>query len=352
MSSRYNSNKIRRRKVSSSETEKTPVSSGRVRRPSNALEEKNLRKKTSVRPLYEPEPDSIIKRMKSVAGDKVSRKKEKAETERKSFGERKKDVSSGYSIKKGSKSSGKARKKRRDYSSAGVIAKWIVSIILIISIAGGVFSFGYYKYVTWGMPEVTKKMVQENYISTSPVSIKDMPKDLRNAIVSIEDERFYKHSGVDIQALVRSLIHNITTDSRQGGSTLEMQLSKNLLTSSEVSINRKIKDIYNAYGMDKVMSKDEVLEAYLNNIYFGKNAYGVEAGAQLYFGKHVKDLNLAECAMLVGITNNPGIYSNYSAAKGRQKVILRKMLELKYINQNQYNEALATEVYFKSEIDK
>ena len=148
------------------------------------------------------------------------------------------------------------------------------------------------------MPEVTEKMIHEKYISSKEVPIKDMPKNLRNAIVSIEDERFYEHDGVDKKALIRSLIHNILTDSRQGGSTIEMQLSKNLLTSSEVSIKRKIKDMYNAVGMNRVMKKDEILEAYLNNIYFGKNAYGVAAGAELYFGKNVKDLDLAESAML------------------------------------------------------
>lgn len=224
-------------------------------------------------------------------------------------------------------------------------------MLLVLCVVAGACGIGYAKYVTKDMPEVTEKMVHERYISSKEVPIKDMPKDLRNAIVAIEDERFYQHNGVDKKALVRSLIHNILTDSRQGGSTIEMQLSKNLLTSSEVSIKRKIMDMYNAVGMNRVMKKDEILEAYLNNIYFGKNAYGVAAGAELYFGKNVKDLDLAESAMLVGITNNPKIYSNYSAAKTRQKIILKKMYELGYIKEAQYKEAVVEMVHFRSEIE-
>ena len=222
---------------------------------------------------------------------------------------------------------------------------------MVLCVLVGACGIGYAKYVTKDMPEVTEKMIHERYISSKEVPIKDMPKNLRNAIISIEDERFYQHDGVDKKALLRSVIHNILADSRQGGSTTEMQLSKNLLTSSEVSIKRKIKDMYNAIGMNRVMKKDEILETYLNNIYFGKNAYGVAAGAELYFGKNVKDLDLAESAMLVGITNNPKIYSNYSAAKTRQKIILKKMYELGYIKETQYKEAVAEMVHFRSEIE-
>lgn len=245
----------------------------------------------------------------------------------------------------------KRNKKRELKSKVWYYTSRIVAVLLVLCIVGGACGIGYAKYVTKDMPEVTEKMIHEKYISSKEVPIKDMPKNLRNAIVSIEDERFYEHDGVDKKALIRSLIHNILTDSRQGGSTIEMQLSKNLLTSSEVSIKRKIKDMYNAVGMNRVMKKDEILEAYLNNIYFGKNAYGVAAGAELYFGKNVKDLDLAESAMLVGITNNPKIYSNYSAAKTRQKIILKKMYELGYIKETQYKEAVAEMVHFRSEIE-
>lgn len=267
--------------------------------------------------------------------------------------ERERDLSRDKEIVKKTRNNkkNKRNKKRELKSKVWYYISRIVAVLLVLCIVGGACGIGYAKYVTKDMPEVTEKMIHEKYISSKEVPIKDMPKNLRNAIVSIEDERFYEHDGVDKKALIRSLIHNILTDSRQGGSTIEMQLSKNLLTSSEVSIKRKIKDMYNAVGMNRVMKKDEILEAYLNNIYFGKNAYGVAAGAELYFGKNVKDLDLAESAMLVGITNNPKIYSNYSAAKTRQKIILKKMYELGYIKETQYKEAVAEMVHFRSEIE-
>lgn len=267
--------------------------------------------------------------------------------------ERERDLSRDKEIVKKTRNNkkNKRNKKRELKSKVWYYTSRIVAVLLVLCIVGGACGIGYAKYVTKDMPEVTEKMIHEKYISSKEVPIKDMPKNLRNAIVSIEDERFYEHNGVDKKALIRSLIHNILTDSRQGGSTIEMQLSKNLLTSSEVSIKRKIKDMYNAVGMNRVMKKDEILEAYLNNIYFGKNAYGVAAGAELYFGKNVKDLDLAESAMLVGITNNPKIYSNYSAAKTRQKIILKKMYELGYIKETQYKEAVAEMVHFRSEIE-
>lgn len=267
--------------------------------------------------------------------------------------ERERDLSRDKEIVKKTRNNkkNKRNKKRELKSKVWYYTSRIVAVLLVLCIVGGACGIGYAKYVTKDMPEVTEKMIHEKYISSKEVPIKDMPKNLRNAIVSIEDERFYEHDGVDKKALIRSLVHNILTDSRQGGSTIEMQLSKNLLTSSEVSIKRKIKDMYNAVGMNRVMKKDEILEAYLNNIYFGKNAYGVAAGAELYFGKNVKDLDLAESAMLVGITNNPKIYSNYSAAKTRQKIILKKMYELGYIKETQYKEAVAEMVHFRSEIE-
>ena len=267
--------------------------------------------------------------------------------------ERERDLSRDKEIVKKTRNNkkNKRNKKRELKSKVWYYTSRIVAVLLVLCIVGGACGIGYAKYVTKDMPEVTEKMIHEKYISSKEVPIKDMPKNLRNAIVSIEDERFYEHDGVDKKALIRSLIHNILTDSRQGGSTIEMQLSKNLLTSSEVSIKRKIKDMYNAVGMNRVMKKDEILEAYLNNIYFGKNAYGVAAGAELYFGKNVKDLDLAESAMLVGITNTPKIYSNYSAAKTRQKIILKKMYELGYIKETQYKEAVAEMVHFRSEIE-
>ena len=147
------------------------------------------------------------------------------------------------------------------------------------------------------------------------VSIEDIPLNLQNAVVSIEDERFYNHDGVDIKGLLRATVINLISSSSPGGSTINMQVSKNLLTSTDKSIARKIKDIYYAYEMDKVLEKSEILELYLNTMGLGRGAEGVQAGAKVYFNKDVKDLTLEECAMLAGITKHPVKYSVYSTAK-------------------------------------
>lgn len=147
------------------------------------------------------------------------------------------------------------------------------------------------------------------------VSIEDIPLNLQNAVVSIEDERFYNHDGVDIKGLLRATVINLISSSAPGGSTINMQVSKNLLTSTDKSIARKIKDIYYAYEMDKVLEKSEILELYLNTMGLGRGAEGVQAGAKVYFNKDVKDLTLEECAMLAGITKHPVKYSVYSTSK-------------------------------------
>ncbi len=371
-------NKIRKKKVSSD---------NRIKRPNNSRDEERLRENTKSKPIFEKKSNNDFKRnfnnkekselinkkytnkhKNSIKDEDYSilpseRKKQQRQSisnnrNRNSLSTSNKNIKFESDIRKSrdkeiiKKSRDRNKKRRKEWKDrAFSYTKNIIAIILILCTIVGISGFGYAKYVTKDMPEVTKKMIHEKYVTSKEVPIKDMPKDLRNAIVSIEDERFYTHNGVDKKALIRSAIHNLLSDSRQGGSTIEMQLSKNILTNSEVSMKRKIKDMYNAIGMNKVMKKEEILEAYLNNIYLGRNAYGVAKGSELYFGKNVKDLNLAESAMLVGITNNPKIYGNYSAAKSRQKVILKKMYDLGYIKEFQYREALVEMVHFRSEIE-
>ena len=148
----------------------------------------------------------------------------------------------------------------------------------------------------------------------TPIPLSDMSPYLRKAIVSIEDERFYSHSGVDYWGLGRSVVKTLL-GRRQGGSTIPMQVSKILLTSSDQTISRKIKDIYYALEMNKTVSKDKILETYLNNYFVGKGLCGAEAGSMGYFGKHCKDLTLGEAAMLAGVTRNPAKYAPYSTAR-------------------------------------
>lgn len=220
--------------------------------------------------------------------------------------------------------------------------------LVAISAIGSVVVFSAIK----NSPLVSEELLESNYLSSEVVSINDMPINLRNAIVAIEDERFYDHKGVDFISLTRSLLNNIFTDTTQGGSTIDMQVSKNLLTSEDKTINRKIRDIYNAIQMNNIMSKDEILETYLNNIYLGRSSYGVAKGSKAYFGKNISELSLAQSAMLVGITNNPARYMEHSQAKKRQETVLYKMHELGYITESEYKKALREEVPFVSEIGK
>lgn len=148
----------------------------------------------------------------------------------------------------------------------------------------------------------------------TPVALDQMSKYLQDAVISIEDERFYEHNGVDIKGMSRSVLKTLT-GTKQGGSTVPMQVSKMLLTTSEQSIPRKIKDIYYAYEMSKTVKKDKILEIYLNTFFVGKGLSGAEAGARGYFDKSAADLTLAESALLAGSTKNPSRYSAYKTAK-------------------------------------
>src|SRR5699024_8450886 len=147
------------------------------------------------------------------------------------------------------------------------------------------------------------------------------------------------------------IFFKIFSDTIQGGSTIEMQISKNLLTSEDKTITRKIKDMYYATQMDKFMTKDEILCTYLNNVYFGKSAYGVVKASKVYFGKDVQDLTLAQRDMLEVITKSPAKYKKHREAKKRQEVILYKMKELGYIDEDEYIQAINEDVPFKSEIE-
>lgn len=186
------------------------------------------------------------------------------------------------------------------------------------------------------------------------IQYKDLPKNLVNAIVSIEDERFFEHSGVDVQRTSAAVINYVLNnkDSSFGGSSITQQLVKNLTSDNETSIMRKVREWYRAFLLETKFSKDEILQIYTNTIYLGENAYGVEVASNVYFNKSVKDLNLAECAILAAAIQSPETTNPYTneASKEkllkRQKVVLAKMLELGKITNAQYDEALNTKITF------
>lgn len=145
------------------------------------------------------------------------------------------------------------------------------------------------------------------------VTIDEIPKYLKDAVVSVEDERFYQHSGVDYKSVARALVEDIRTRSfKEGASTITMQMSKNLYTVAKKSIPRKLQDVYYAYSIEDVLSKDQILEAYLNSAGFSKGTVGVQAAAKTFFNKDVSDLTLAESALLAGVTNFPEQYTPYN----------------------------------------
>ncbi len=177
----------------------------------------------------------------------------------------------------------------------------------------------------------------------SKVTLEQIPDNVKNAIISTEDKNFYKHKGFDLAGLARSMVANVCAGRVvQGASTISQQLARVLFLNNERTFTRKIKEFIVAVRIEKTLTKDQILEMYLNNVYLGSGAYGVEGAAQIYFNKHVKDLTLAESALIAGLPQAPSVYSPFNnkdlAIKRRNKV-LRRMLTMKYITKEQYEKA-------------
>ena len=177
----------------------------------------------------------------------------------------------------------------------------------------------------------------------SVVAIDSVPDLVKNAIISAEDERFYQHSGVDYLGVVRAAYSNVVTGGkRQGASTITMQVARNFFLSSEKTLTRKIYEVLLSFRIEASLSKAQILELYINQIYLGQRAYGFAAAAQTYFGKQLQQLSAAEAAMLAGLPKAPSSYNpvvNPKRAKQRQLYVLRRMNELGYLNDAQFAEA-------------
>lgn len=175
------------------------------------------------------------------------------------------------------------------------------------------------------------------------VPLANIPVQLRQGVIATEDQRFYEHEGVDPLGIARALWVNVTQGKRHGGSTITQQYVVNTFIQREDSITRKIKEAMLAYELETSFTKDEILEKYLNTIYFGHGAYGVQAAAETYFGKDVGALTTAECALIAGIIRSPGTYSprnDESAAIDRRATVLGQMLELGFIDQQTHDAAV------------
>ncbi|MCO8647626.1 penicillin-binding protein 1A [Burkholderia multivorans] len=255
-------------------------------------------------------------------------------------------------------------------SFGGRIALWFVGLFATIAIVGALI-VGYALVVmapqlpsldalTNYQPKVPLRVFTADHVligefgeeRRSLVRFQDIPDVMKKAVLAIEDYRFYEHGGVDFVGILRAgvadLIHG---GARQGASTITMQVARNFFLSSEKTYTRKIYEMLLAYKIEKALTKDQILELYMNQIYLGQRAYGFAAAARVYFGKDLKDITLAEAAMLAGLPKAPSAYNpvvNPKRAKVRQEYILKRMLEIGYITQPQYEQAVKEEIHVRT----
>ncbi|MCH8157221.1 MAG: transglycosylase domain-containing protein, partial [Nitrospinae bacterium] len=258
----------------------------------------------------------------------------------------------------------KVRKKKR----SGFL-KWLIvgtfSFFLVSLLAGFVGAFIiYYKYAE-ELPDVRvlknfqpstitlvysdqDELIAEFYLEKRIlVTLKDMPLHLKQATLAVEDANFYYHLGIDPKAIFRAFLTNLQAGHVvEGGSTITQQLSKTLFLSRERTLVRKIKEAILSVRMELVFTKDEILEMYLNQIYYGHGSYGVEAAARTYFGKHIQDLSLDECALIAALPKAPNNYSPYrkpERARARRNHVIRRMAQLGFINRAEAEAAMKKE---------
>ncbi|MFQ5596990.1 MAG: penicillin-binding protein 1A [Nitrospiria bacterium] len=196
------------------------------------------------------------------------------------------------------------------------------------------------------------RVIGEYYIEKRVfVPISRMPKHLVQAVLAVEDARFYEHKGFDPIRIIRAFQKNLESGRiRQGASTITQQLTRSLFLTPERTMERKIKELLLALKMEKVLSKDEILEIYLNHIYFGHGAYGVQIASKTYFGKNVTDITLEEAAFMAGLPKAPNDYSPYrhpEKAKFRQRIVLKRMVDEGYITERAYRGAYEKDLLFK-----
>lgn len=223
------------------------------------------------------------------------------------------------------------------------ILKRIIIFLLLVAIVGFTICFiiGYSTYskaldekpLITRIDEITSK---ENYVPFDELS-----KDYINAVVAVEDRRYYDHGAIDPIGIARAIWVNVSNwELREGGSTITQQVAKNVIFSQEDTVSRKLGEIIAAFDLEKNYSKDEILAIYVNTCYFGDGYYGIYDASMGYYNKEPKDLNLDEASMLAGVPNAPSAYSpnvNPDLAKKRQEHVLEKMVENGYITQEEAN---------------
>ncbi len=188
------------------------------------------------------------------------------------------------------------------------------------------------------------------------VRINEVPPVMKQAILAAEDERFYQHGGIDTIGILRASLANLVSGGkRQGASTITMQVARNFFLSSEKTLSRKLYEVMLSFKIENNLSKDQILELYINQIYLGQRSYGFASAAQIYFGKSLKDLSAAEAAMLAGLPKAPSAYNpvvNPKRAKSRQHYVLRRMNELGFLTDKQHEAALNQPLVIKRDANE
>ena len=218
----------------------------------------------------------------------------------------------------------------------------IIVLIIIAVIILGIIGFVRYSQALEEKPLLTRTAEvteDEHYVPFS-----DLPQDYINAVISVEDRRYYDHGPIDFIGIARALWTNLRTgELQEGGSTITQQVAKNLVFTQEETLSRKLGELFAAFDLEKNFSKDEIFALYVNSAYFGEGYYGIYDASMGYYNKEPQDLNLDEASMLAGVPNAPSVYAptvNPDLAKQRQEHVLNTMVENEYITQEQANEII------------
>ena len=222
----------------------------------------------------------------------------------------------------------------------------VILLLMLIGISIGLLLIGkgYDMYKEAIQETPLEEKVEEIKSKANYTKISELPQMYLDAVISVEDHRFYKHSGIDVIAIGRALINDIKAmDFVEGGSTITQQIAKNEYFTQEKKITRKIAEVFMAYEIEKNYLKDEILELYINTIYFGNGYYNIKDACEGYFGKSPNEMTEGECIRLAGIPNAPSVYNpkeNPKLAKERQKQVADKMVEYGYLSKEKEDEIL------------
>ena len=222
----------------------------------------------------------------------------------------------------------------------------VILLLILIGISIGLLLIGkgYDMYKEAIQETPLEEKVEEIKSKANYTKISELPQMYLDAVISVEDHRFYKHSGIDVIAIGRALINDIKAmDFVEGGSTITQQIAKNEYFTQEKKITRKIAEVFMAYEIEKNYLEDEILELYINTIYFGNGYYNIKDACEGYFGKSPNEMTEGECIMLAGIPNAPSVYNpkeNLKLAKERQKQVADKMVEYGYLTDEEEAEIL------------